>query len=256
MPPISDISVGIVTYNCLEKARQTVAAIQRVRCRYPVTITVYDNGSTDGTPAALRAMGVEVVDTGGNIGFGKAHNLALHRPMGTYHAVVNPDIYIDSDVLGELADYLRDHPDVALVTPKIENDDGSEQFLPKRTPTWRYLLLGRLARFGGPFAAVRRAYTRQDEVFTQPTPVEFCSGCFMMMRSGVFRDLGGFDERFFMYMEDADLTRRAARLGQTVFHPGVRVVHLWERSSAKHLRYLWIHLQSCVRYFKKWRKRT
>ncbi len=248
------VSVGIVTYNDREKAVRAVRSLIE-HCTFDtVTVTVYDNDSSDHTAEALADLGVTVVPTGGNLGFGRAHNLALGRPMGRYHAVVNPDVQVDSDVLARLIDVMEEHPEIAMITPRILNADGTVQHLPKRQPTWRYLLLGRLSSFGGPFAKVRREYTRQDECLTGLCPIEFCTGCFFVIRSELFHRLSGFDERYFMYMEDADLSRRVLEFGSIMYDGDVTVTHLWERESSKKLRYLWIHLRSCFQYFKIWGK--
>lgn len=241
-------SASIVSYNSRQKTLNAVDSLLRYTDPDKLKLYVIDNGSTDGTVEALRDRpGVTLIENGKNVGFGAAHNQVLSFPHGKYHAVINPDIVIDRDVIGHLTGILEQNPDIAMITPKILNEDGSEQTLPKKNPTVRYLFLGRLME------NVRRDYVMADQTADGLTDIEFCTGCFFVIRSEVFEKLGGFDTRYFMYLEDADLSRRARAFGRAVFCPDCGVTHLWERSSAKSPKYFLIHLSSCIKYLVKWR---
>ncbi len=175
--------------------------------------------------------------------------------MFDYHFIINPDITVSSDVLSDIADFMDENPDISLMMPKILNSDGTEQFLPKRIPTAKYLFLGRLERLFKSLSKVRDEYTRKFDNIDTVTDIDFCSGCFMCIRSEVFKALGGFDERFFMYLEDADLTLRAQKFGRTVIAPQFCVTHLWDRSSAKSIKYLFIHLSSAFKFLIKQKRK-
>ena len=149
-----------------------------------------------------------------------------------------------------MVSYMEDHPEVGLMMPDIRNPDGTRQILPKRDPRWSYMILGKF------FPAVRRAYCRADEAMDAPTEIEFCSGCFMLIRTELFRKLGGFDDRYFLYMEDADLSRQVRKEAKVVFFPGARVVHAWHHDSAKNTKAMKLHIESGRKYFAKWRKRS
>lgn len=249
------VSAAVVTYNCKEKAINTLNSILENTKKYPLCLTVYDNNSFDGTAEMVKELdGVNLVETGANLGFGKAHNIALYNNLGKYHAVINPDIIINSDVLAELCDVLEQNPDIAMITPQILNADGSVQNLQKREVKAKYLFLGRLAKFGGIFKKMRQEYTSFTLDSNGFADIDFCTGCFFVIRSEVFAKLGGFDERFFMYLEDADLSKRVKEMGRIVYYPAVSVTHLWERESAKSFKYLLIHFLSLFKYFLKWRK--
>ena len=251
-----NVSASIVTYNCKQKALAAVKSLTEHTKKYPFSLYVFDNGSTDNIVEELSTLeGVSAQNTGANLGFGKAHNKALSKDLGKYHAVINPDITVDYDVIASLVDVLEANEDIVMITPKILNADGSIQHLPKRAPTFKYLFLGRLAFLKGPFLKARREYTLADENLTGLTDISFCTGCFFIMRSEVFKKLGGFDEDFFMYMEDADLTLRAKKYGRVVYDAENYVTHLWERESAKSLKYLIIHFKSCLKFFKKRREK-
>lgn len=248
----SFITASIVTYNDTEKALNAVSSLKEHTKERELRVFVFDNASKNIDIRLSSAADVLELNNQ-NLGFGAAHNKILSFEMGKYHAVVNPDITVDSDVLSHLADILDKNSDIAMITPKIMNADGTEQKLPKRTPTARYLFLGRLARFGGVFKKIRNEYVMKNTVFEDITDIDFCSGCFFLIRSEVFKEIGGFDERYFMYLEDADLTRQAKKYGRVVFCPTEKVTHIWERGSAKSLKLLMIHISSFIKYVRKWK---
>ena len=253
------ISVCIVTHNnigCVAKAVQTLFSHTKTT---ELTLYISDNASTDGTVELLTQMfendgRVKIIRNGKNIGFGKGHNKILDKLDSDYHLILNPDIVLIEDALTTLVAYMENNRNIGIITPKILNPDGSEQFLPKRKPTVKYLLGGRLERFGGVFRKWRTEYTRRGERIEEPVDIEFCTGCFMLIRTEVFRRISGFDERYFMYFEDADLTREVLKTHRTVFFPHMSVVHEWTRMSSKNLKYFLIQLKSMFIYMLKWRK--
>ena len=243
------ISASIVTYNDCEKAEKACKTIIENTNKYPMCLYIIDNASSDKTVEILSSVsGVNIIENDNNIGFGAAHNKVLQNPMGKYHFVINPDIKVDDDVLSKLVDFLEENEDIVMVMPRINNEDGTEQKLPKEIPTFKRLFLGRLAKLGRPFYNIREEYTWSQRDITEVTDIDFCSGCFFVIRTEVFRKLGGFDERYFMYLEDADLTLRAKKFGRVVINPKISVTHLWERESAKSLKYLVIHIVSSFKF--------
>ncbi len=249
--PSKKLSVCIVTYNSADVIGSAVSSIKEHTKGVDYKLYISDNASTDNTLETVAEIGnAEIIKNESNIGFGKAHNAVISLLDSEYHAVVNPDIRIDCDVLTELCEYLDAHKDVAMVTPRILFPGGEEQVLPKRRPTLKYLLGRRLPFFKGAVAE----YTRSNETFSEPTEIDLCTGCFFVMRTEVFKKLGGFDDRFFMYLEDADLTLRAKEYGKILFIPSSHVIHCWERSSSKSFKYLMIHISSMFKFLWKHRK--
>ena len=248
------LSVSIVTHNSADVIGTLLSSLFE-HTATPLSVYVVDNGSTDDTVAKVQASFPNVtVLTQDNRGFGAGHNAVLPHLTSTYHAVVNPDIVLREDTLGVLCTYLDEHADVAMATPLILNPDGTRQDVPRVAPKRRYLLSRKLERFGGVFRRWRDEYTLRTATFDAPMDVTFCTGCFFVIRTDVFKALGGFDERFFLYCEDADLTRRALAHGRAVCLPQTSVIHAWERGSAHNLHLLRIHLSSLHKYFRKWRK--
>ncbi|MBE6799542.1 MAG: glycosyltransferase family 2 protein [Ruminococcaceae bacterium] len=245
------VSAGIVTYNSCDKIGDAVLSVTKhtENC----TLYISDNGSTDNTLGIVKeyAPDAVILENKENLGFGAAHNKVIPLLNSRYHAVINPDIIFDYDVIGEICEYLDSHPEAVMATPKILNPDGTEQCLPKRMPTLKYLFARRLHLS----QKIADEYTRANENLSEPTVIDFCTGCFFVIRTEVFKKLGGFDDRFFMYFEDTDLTQRAKEYGSVIFLPGSHVTHLWEKSSAKSLKYFMIHLKSTFRFFWKYRKK-
>ncbi len=240
------ISASIVTYNDGEKVLRCVKSLEKYTLKYPLKIYVFDNGSADNTVSLLKEnTTAEIYENNKNLGFGAAHNLALQKPLGVYHFVINPDIEINDDVISDMVDYFEDNRDVVMAMPKILNLDGTEQKLPKEKPTFRRLFLGRLSK------KIRGAYVWADREINSPTEIEFCSGCFFCIKTDVFEQEKGFDERFFMYLEDADLALRSKKYGKVMILPQFSVTHKWERTSAKSIKYLLIHTVSCLKFLAK-----
>ncbi len=249
------LSASIVVYGGAQQAVLTINSVLENTKKYPLSLYVIDNASPDKICEKLSEISdIKLIKMKENVGFGAGHNAVLDKNLGKYHAVINPDIELDGDVLSKLVDIMEENDDIAMITPKILGEDGNEQHLPKRNPTFKYLFLGRLSRLGGVFKKIRKEYTREEESFEKLTDIEFCTGCFFLIRSEIFAKVGGFDKRYFMYMEDADLSREVKKYGRVVFEPSLSVRHLWKRESAKKLKFLLLHLSSALKYLKKWRK--
>lgn len=246
------LSACVVLYNSGPKAAQTVRSFQDAEM--PLTLYLVDNSPGDSTVYRLRwqCPAMEYIVQRKNIGYGRANNVVLPRLTSKYHVISNPDVTFSSDLLTKMVQYMELNRDCVILSPRVFFPDGREQFLPKRSPTLRYMLGGRLENLPGPFKAWRSEYTLRDMDIDAPTSVYFAPGCFMMIRTAVFRDMGGFDPRFFLYHEDSDLSRRALRYGNIVYHPQFTVTHDWQRSSAHSLTGAMHHVASTFRYFNKW----
>lgn len=188
-----------------------------------------------------------------NLGYGRANNLAIRDSIRRheFHLVCNPDITLGSNLLPELCAYLRRNPDVGLCGPRVLGTDGSLQYLCKRAPSVMDLVVRRFAPEQW-FAERRRHYEMRDRSYEEEMEPTFISGCFMLFRCSVLARLGGFDERFFLYLEDADLSRRAQVLAKNRYYPGNHVVHVHERGAHKSLRMLLYFGASVWKYFNKW----
>ena len=257
---MTDCSVSgcIVTYNNMRTIEQTLSTL--LACTRGVDFKLYivDNASTDGTPQFIRETfggdpRVEVIERQTNDGFSVGHNFVLDRLTSEFHAVINPDVIIRDDVLEQMASYLRAHPDVGLLSPRIRFPDGRDQVLGKRNPTLRYLVASRLRGKGAPNRLLRE-YAMLDEDLSAPCDIENATGCFMLLRTDLFQKIGGFDTHYFLYFEDSDLTRTVRRTSRAVYYPHACVYHVWGRESKKNNRLRRIQIRSMFYYFRKWRR--
>ncbi len=198
--------------------------------------------------------GVHYIFTGSNRGYGAGHNIALRKTIRgktPYHLVINPDIELQAEAVNELVEFMDKSPETALLMPKIKYPDGSIQYLCKLLPTPTDLLFRRFL----PTLFSRKKMYRfemRKTAYESIMEVPYLSGCFMLLRTSALIDVGLFDERFFMYPEDIDLTRRLHQHYKTLFYPHVSIIHHHEKSSYASIRMLMIHLLNLARYFNKW----
>ena len=246
------VSGCIVTYNCKDKISPTIDSIFENTKGVDFTLYVVDNGSGDGTADFISEKYPDVnVIRSQNDGFGAGHNKVIPFLDSDFHVVINPDILLKSDVITELAVYGSEHKDVGLLSPKICFEDGRLQMLGKRNPTVRYLGSHWLHKSDEPSKTITE-YCMLDMPEDKPFEISNATGCFMFFNTKVFIELGGFDERFFMYLEDCDIARRVSKKYKALHYPMVTVYHLWERESKKSKKLLLIHIQSILKYFLKW----
>lgn len=247
------VSGCIVTYNSKDKISQTIESVLEKTKGVPFRLYVVDNASTDGTADFIRETypEVEVIDAGGNNGFGAGHNKVIPYLTSKYHVVINPDIILESDVISELSFYADKDEEIGLLSPQIRFTDGRIQQLGKRNPTIKYLGSHRFHKGDEPSKTMIE-YCMLDKPMDIPFEITNATGCFMFFRTSVFKELNGFDERFFMYLEDCDIARRTAEKYKALHYPMADVIHLWERESKRNKKLLLIHIQSILKYFLKW----
>lgn len=189
-------------------------------------------------------------DVHANLGFGKANNVALDMADSQYHVFVNPDILFISDALTALKIFMDAHQNVGMCIPRMVDAEGKALKVYRRGITVldafnRMILKNRLRK---------RDYwhTMGNEDYSRPFQVPFGQGSFLFARTDLLKQLGGFDDSFFMYLEDADLCRRVNQVSQLVYCPDITVIYKWEKGSHKNSRLLKEYLKSYIIYFKKW----
>ncbi|MBQ9324882.1 MAG: glycosyltransferase family 2 protein [Clostridia bacterium] len=246
------VSACMVLYHSDKSVENTARCI--AESTVPVSLYVVDNSPEDVTAqfVQLECPDAVILPQKKNIGYGRANNAVIPLLRSRYHLILNPDITFAPDLIERMIQYMDQHEDVVILTPRVLNPDGTEQFLPRRRPTVRYLLGGPLEKHGDPFAAWRREFTLADEDISEPVEVEFATGCFLLIRTHAFYRMQGFDPRFFLYHEDTDLSLKALRMGKIVYHPQMCVTHAWNRGSAHSKKLLMMHISSTIKYFAKW----
>lgn len=222
------LSVLIVNWKSKDYVRLCLNSIQRECAELNPQIVVVDGGSFDGCGEMLAQEfpGVEFIQGPGNIGFGRSNNLGFEKITGDAVLLLNPDTELKAGAVQRLLAELRHHPDAGVIGPRLLNTDGSLQTsCVQALPTpWNQALDSDSLRHRLPNSrlwGVGKAFRS-----SAPSVVEAVSGACMLLRSEVFRRLGGFSQQFFMYAEDMDLCARIRKAGLHVIHvPGAVVVH-------------------------------
>lgn len=258
-----ELSACIVVYNGAEEALTAAKTVLEYTRRYPLTLYLVDNASPDGSGTRLAAavengelrplptQQVKVICQAYNGGFGTGHNSVLPVLKSKVHFILNPDIQLTADTLSDLADWMEQHPGVVMARPALVFPDGTPQHLPLRRCSVRAMVYRQLPclKF---WAKYNDRYLMADKELTQPTEIEFCTGSFSAVQTETFRAVGGFDEKYFMYVEDADLTQKMRTKGKAYLLPQYTATHAWHRAAHRSLRpFLW-QCRSLVRYFVKW----
>jgi GT2 family glycosyltransferase len=222
-------------------------------------LIVYDNCSSNGLIDKLKSnFKAHFIEGKNNYGFGRGHNQVLKlAPPSEYFLVLNPDITITPGAIEKMVAYMDEYKDIGLMGAKIINPDGSLQFSCRRRPSF-FLLFARrfLPKWALKIKAIEnliKDYEMRDTQYNKIlSSIPFLSGCFMLFRRDVLEKVGGFDEKFFLYFEDADITHRVNQVSQTIFFPEAEVIHDWARGNHQNFKLTLIMIKSAFYYFKKW----
>jgi N-acetylglucosaminyl-diphospho-decaprenol L-rhamnosyltransferase len=244
------LSVVIVSYNVkffleqclssLSKAAETLSLSGR-----KTEVFVVDNASSDGTVDFLQPLfpSFHFIRNSENIGFAKANNQVLPHCKGEFVLFLNPDTILSEDSLSLCVDCISNHPKAGSLGPRMI--DGSGNFLreSKRgfpSPAASFYKMTGIARLF-PHSKTFSAYYAGHIDEKTPHPVPVLSGAFMLIRKTVLDEVGGFDERFFMYAEDIDLSYRISQAGYVNYYfPGTTIIHFKGESTRKDFRYIFL----------------
>lgn len=243
------LAISLVLYNNdrgeIEKLMHSIA-----HSNLPADLYVVDNSPKNHSAFFQNYPNVRYFHTGKNIGYGAGHNLILRQTLllYTYHLVVNPDIYFEADVLGRILEYMDEHPETGHLMPKVLYPDGRLQYLCKNLPRPWHLVARRIL----PAAWAKRwndFYEMRYTDYGQIMEVPFLSGCFMLLRTEALQKVGIFDERYFLYFEDVDLSRRIARHFRCIYYPEISVYHNHKNENSRSVALFRHLIWSGVRYF-------
>ncbi len=207
------------------------------------------DGFAQSLPGGMRC---QLIEGHGNIGYGAAQNLAIERSAADFHLVLNADLVLDTAALSESLGFLNANPGAVMVVPQGYDERGRYANLAKRSPSLFVLLLRALSVAPSRGLCGRRVahYLYDDRLPSERSQsIRLASGCFMFCRRSALRAVGGFDERYFLYFEDFDLSQRLAEYGRICEVPGVRIVHFGGRTASRGLVRILRFIQSAIRYF-------
>ena len=213
-----------------------------------------DNSPQAAEQLPLQSERIQYQHNSTNLGYGVAHNIAIRESIYDnipFHLVINPDIILDAKELDRMLDFVSQNPLVGSLMPKVTYPNGQLQYLCKLLPT-PLDVFGRRFLPASWIAQRNHRYEMRASGYDKIMNVPYLSGCFMLLRTQAVKQARLFDERFFMYPEDMDLTRRIHRNYLTVYFPHATIIHDHAKASYKSLKMLWIHVVNMCRYFNKW----
>ncbi|WP_428909671.1 glycosyltransferase family 2 protein [Niallia sp. Krafla_26] len=251
------IAISIVTYNSkhifhvLDNAKKEFGVDKQFR------FVIFDNNSTPEYKNRLKEYEdfADIVFNHENKGFGYGHNYNLLRSTEKYFLIFNPDIILKRADLTRMINRMEEDSTISLLVPKVLNPDGTTQYLIRnRVTVFDYAL-----RFI-PFKIVKKVFSKRlasyecrDLPDDKLMDIRIGSGCFMLIRGEDFKEIKGFDERYFMYFEDYDLCLELnKRKKRVVYSPFSNVYHYYERGAHKNWNLFKIFMLSMFKFFQKW----
>lgn len=256
LPTLKETLASIV--NSLDYAAE---AMQDLKAK----VVVVDNG---GILTRVKQLVAEVfgdsrhewmvLGTGGNIGYGAAHNLVILNEPSDYHLVINPDVEVVEDAFLKAIEYMELNPSIGLLSPYSEDPEGFKQYLCKRYPAVLDLFLRGFAP-----RIVKRYFSERLQQYEMRFDLQgrtlskevMASGCFMFVRHSVLENVKGFSPDFFVYFEDFDLSIRIGKRSTIAYVPDVRIVHGGGNASKKGLKHILMFARSAFVFYHKhgWR---
>lgn len=196
-------------------------------------------------------VSIKYFDCEKNLGFAKAHNIAIKNTPFDYHLILNPDVIIDQEAILKAINYLQTEPDCSMISPNAHNDQRQRLFLLKRYPSLLVLLFrGFLPALGEKFMPQKMAnYEMRDLNYqTIQSNIRIISGCFMLARSSILKKYL-FNERYFLYFEDFDLSWRISAQHKMIYHPQVKIQHFGGNAARKGIKHILYFMRSGLTFF-------
>ena len=198
---------------------------------------------------------IRYIQMDSNVGFGKAHNVAIKTAFelgSNFHFIINPDITIGPDVISNLLESMKSNLEIGLMMPGVINPNGVTQYLPKLIPSPLSLFIRKIHHF----IPVFDNYVHKYEMRSLPSEgiydIPIVSGCFCVISRNAIQNVGFFDERYFLYFEDWDLSRRVSAIYRTAINISVKVIHDYDSGANKSLKLFVCFMSSALKYFTKW----
>ncbi|MGI9295993.1 MAG: glycosyltransferase, partial [Pseudomonadales bacterium] len=196
---------------------------------------------------------VQLSTSQSNLGYGAGHNQAISALDSDVHLILNPDVELADDAILNALEFLDTAPEVGLLSPRAVDADDSYLYLCKRYPAvfdllvrgfvpqrWHHLFKERLARY-----EMRELTTTQAPL----AKIEIVSGCCMFIRTPLFQAVGGFNDKYFLYFEDFDLSLRIGQLAELAYVPSVNIIHYGGDAARKGWRHILQFARSGLRFF-------
>ena len=260
------LSVIIVNYNHKYFPRLAVEALEKSKTDFPFEIIVVDNDSHDEESMgflerAHNEKRIQLIRSPRNVGFGQGNHLGVQYARGKILFFHNPDVAVEPDSLQKMVDFLEHHHDIGLIGPKLMYSSGKIQDSCRRNMRVGDLIFKRTFLGKLPFLRGRvQKYLMEDFDHDKIQDVDLITGAAIMMSRTVYDKVGGFDKRYFLFMEDFDLCREVWKANlRVVYYPEASMLHYHKRLSEGSFfklirkKVFWLHVSSAIKYFWKWR---
>jgi hypothetical protein len=240
-------------------------AIQRIKRDRPVAVVpIFFVDNSDRSPLSLDIfddkkdqldkLNVELrrLSGHGNIGYGSANNIVLEKIESEFHLILNPDVVLEKEALLNAIDMMSINKDVKVLSPNAKDSLGKKQHLCKRYPSILILFIRAFCpTFLQTLFSRRLAAYEMREIseLQESDRIVIISGCFMFAETKALKEIGGFDENYFLYFEDFDLSLRIGRLGKLAYASNVQIIHSGGNTASKGLRHIWAFIVSGIRFF-------
>ena len=254
-----DFTACIVTYNTKqEELKKIICCFQKIELRFKLWIS--DNSEKDELRKFVEEFlddRIEYIFNNSNGGFGAGHNVVIKRLVSEetkseFHLMVNADVFFEENTIEKIVEYMKENKNIGQIGPKIYGTDGKVTKSCRLLPSPVNLIFRRFLPLKSVVKKLDYDYEMKWYDYKEIIDVPILSGCFIFVRTDVLKEIGGFDKRYFMYMEDYDLCRRVGKKYRTVFYPEAEIIHEHGKASYKSRKMMLLHVNSAIKYFNKW----
>lgn len=254
-----DFTACIVTYNTeQEELNRILNCFKKIKLKFKLWIS--DNSEKDILRNFIENFSddrIKYIFNNSNKGFGAGHNIVLQKLIeenekSEFHLMINADVFFEENTIEKIIAYMRKNSDIGQIGPKIYESNGEINRSCRLLPTPLNLIFRRFFPVKSIVEKMDYSYEMKWYDYKSTIEVPILSGCFIFVRTDILKDIGVFDERYFMYMEDYDLCRRIGKKYKVVFYPKVNIVHEHGKASYKSRKMMIIHIKSAIKYFNKW----
>ena len=254
-----DFTACIVTYNTeQEELNRILNCFKKIKLKFKLWIS--DNSEKDILRNFIENFSddrIKYIFNNSNKGFGAGHNIVLQKLIeenekSEFHLMINADVFFEENTIEKIIAYMRKNSDIGQIGPRIYESNGEINRSCRLLPTPLNLIFRRFFPVKSIVEKMDYSYEIKWYNYKSIIEVPILSGCFIFVRTDILKDIGVFDERYFMYMEDYDLCRRIGKKYKVVFYPKVNIVHKHGKASYKSRKMMIIHIKSAIKYFNKW----
>ncbi|WP_455043114.1 glycosyltransferase family 2 protein [Leptotrichia buccalis] len=254
-----DFTACIVTYNTeQEELNRILNCFKKIKLKFKLWIS--DNSEKDILRNFIENFSddrIKYIFNNSNKGFGAGHNIVLQKLIeenekSEFHLMINADVFFEENTIEKIIAYMRKNSDIGQIGPRIYESNGEINRSCRLLPTPLNLIFRRFFPVKSIVEKMDYSYEMKWYDYKSTIEVPILSGCFIFVRTDILKDIGVFDERYFMYMEDYDLCRRIGKKYKVVFYPKVNIVHEHGKASYKSRKMMIVHIKSAIKYFNKW----